>query len=98
MAEADVRVIALIAKQPPSMAGRRICTTPSSEPAPSHQNSTLLLWATATASCQESYGRAYAASIPGALKVMTPAGHCPHLDQPDEFARRVHAFTEGRSS
>ena len=60
---------------------------------------TLLLWGDRDRILSESYGRAYAAAIPGArFETMTPAGHFPHLDQPDEFARRVHAFTEGRSS
>jgi pimeloyl-ACP methyl ester carboxylesterase len=60
---------------------------------------TLLLWGDRDRILSESYGRAYAAAIPGArFETMTPAGHFPHIDQPDEFARRVHTFMEGRSS
>jgi pimeloyl-ACP methyl ester carboxylesterase len=60
---------------------------------------TLLLWGDSDRILSEPYGRAYAAAIPGArFEMMAKAGHFPHLDQPDDFARRVHAFTEGRSS
>jgi pimeloyl-ACP methyl ester carboxylesterase len=60
---------------------------------------TLLLWGDSDRILSEPYGRAYAAAIPGArFETMAKAGHFPHLDQPDEFARRVHAFMEGRSS
>lgn len=60
---------------------------------------TLLLWGDGDRILSEPYGRAYAAAIPGArFEMMAKAGHFPHLDQPDEFARRVHAFMEGRSS
>lgn len=60
---------------------------------------TLLLWGDRDRILSEPYGRAYAAAIPDArFEAMTQAGHFPHLDQPDEFARRVHAFMGGRSS
>jgi pimeloyl-ACP methyl ester carboxylesterase len=60
---------------------------------------TLLLWGDSDRILSEPYGRGYAAAIPGArFETMTKAGHFPHLEQPDEFARRVHAFMEGRSS
>jgi pimeloyl-ACP methyl ester carboxylesterase len=60
---------------------------------------TLLLWGDSDRILSEPYGRAYAAAIPDArFEMMAKAGHLPHLDQPDEFARRVHTFMEGRSS
>lgn len=58
---------------------------------------TLILWGSADRIVSEPYGRAYAAAIPGArFEVIDKAGHFPHLEQPDEFARRIHAFAEGR--
>ena len=60
---------------------------------------TLFLWGDSDRILSETYGRAYAGLIPGARFETVPnAGHFPHLDQPEEFARRVHAFMEGRSS
>ncbi len=60
---------------------------------------TLFLWGDSDRIVLESYGRAYAAAIPGArFETIAKAGHFPHLEQADEFARRVHAFMEGRSS
>ena len=44
----------------------------------------------------EAYGRAYCAAIPGArFELIERAGHFPHLEEPDEFARRVFCFAEG---
>lgn len=60
---------------------------------------TLLLWGDSDRILSEAYGRAYASAIPGAkFEIMAKAGHFAHLDQPDAFAQRVQAFTEGRSS
>jgi pimeloyl-ACP methyl ester carboxylesterase len=60
---------------------------------------TLLLWGDSDRILSEQYGRAFAGLIPGArFEILANAGHFPHLEQPDEFARRVHAFMEGRSS
>jgi pimeloyl-ACP methyl ester carboxylesterase len=60
---------------------------------------TLVVWGDSDRILSEPYGRAYAGMIPGARFEMVPtAGHFPHLDQPEEFARRIQAFTEGRSS
>jgi pimeloyl-ACP methyl ester carboxylesterase len=54
---------------------------------------TLFLWGTADCITSEPYGRAYAAAIPGArFETIAKAGHFPHIEQPDEFARRVVAF------
>jgi pimeloyl-ACP methyl ester carboxylesterase len=60
---------------------------------------TLFLWGDSDRILSEPYGRDYAGMIPGArFETVPKAGHFPHLDQPEEFARRVHAFMEGRSS
>jgi pimeloyl-ACP methyl ester carboxylesterase len=56
---------------------------------------TLFLWGTGDRILSESYGRAYCAAIPGArLETIEHAGHFPHVEQSDEFARRVFAFIE----
>ena len=57
---------------------------------------TLFLWGAADRIVSEQYGRAYSAAIPGArFETIANAGHFPHIEQPDEFARRVLAFAEG---
>jgi pimeloyl-ACP methyl ester carboxylesterase len=57
---------------------------------------TLLLWGTADRILSQPYGQAYGAAIPGArLQPIERAGHFPHLEQPDEFARRIFAFVDG---
>jgi pimeloyl-ACP methyl ester carboxylesterase len=57
---------------------------------------TLFLWGAADRIVSEQYGRAYCAAIPGArFETIANAGHFPHIEQPDEFARRVLAFAEG---
>jgi pimeloyl-ACP methyl ester carboxylesterase len=59
---------------------------------------TLFLWGAADRILSEGYGRAYCAAIPGArFERIERAGHYPHLEQPDEFARRVFAFIEGKA-
>jgi pimeloyl-ACP methyl ester carboxylesterase len=56
---------------------------------------TLFLWGTADRILSEKYGRGYCALIKGAkFETIERAGHFPHLEQPDEFASRVLAFTE----
>jgi pimeloyl-ACP methyl ester carboxylesterase len=56
---------------------------------------TLFLWGTADRILTEQYGRAYCAMIPDArFEAIERAGHFPHLEQPDEFARRALAFAE----
>ena len=46
----------------------------------------------------EDYGRAYCAAIPGArFETIARAGHYPHIEQPDAFARAVFAFTQGQA-
>ncbi len=60
---------------------------------------TLVLWGESDRIVTPDYGRAYAGLIPGArFELIAKAGHFPHLEQADEFARRIHAFMEGRSS
>ena len=57
----------------------------------------LVLWGMADRIAGESYGLAYAAAIPGAKFVpLRGAGHFPHREKPDEFARSVAAFAEGK--
>lgn len=57
---------------------------------------TLFLWGTADRILSETYGRAYCAAIPGArFETIAHAGHFPHIEQPEEFSRKIFAFTEG---
>jgi pimeloyl-ACP methyl ester carboxylesterase len=54
---------------------------------------TLVLWGSSDRIAREDYGRAFAAAIPDArFATITHAGRYPHLEQPEEFARRVFAF------
>jgi pimeloyl-ACP methyl ester carboxylesterase len=58
---------------------------------------TLFLWGAADRILTEDYGRAYCAAIPGArFETIARAGHYPHIEQPDAFARAVSAFTQGQ--
>ena len=59
---------------------------------------TLFLWGTADRILTEDYGRAYCAAIPGArFETIERAGHYPHIEQPDAFARAVFGFTQGQT-
>jgi pimeloyl-ACP methyl ester carboxylesterase len=59
---------------------------------------TLLLWGSDDRIVSQNYGRAYCAAIPGArFETIARAGHFPHMEQPEEFARKVFAFVEGKS-
>lgn len=54
---------------------------------------TLLLWGEQDRIVTPAYGDGWRASIPGAkLQVIPGAGHFPHWEQPDDFARRLIAF------
>ena len=54
---------------------------------------TLLLWGAQDRIVTPDYGRAYAAAIPGArFALIEQAGHFPHLEQPEDFARKVLSF------
>src|SRR5215216_2896833 len=56
---------------------------------------TLFLWGASDRILSESYGRAYAAAIPGArFEPIERAAHFPHLEQPEAFAQRVLAFAD----
>jgi pimeloyl-ACP methyl ester carboxylesterase len=56
---------------------------------------TLFLWGAADRILREEYGRAYCAAIPGArFETIERAGHFPHIEQPEEFARRVLDFAQ----
>jgi pimeloyl-ACP methyl ester carboxylesterase len=56
---------------------------------------TLLLWGANDRMVEEAYGRAYCALIPGArFEVIERAGHFPHQEQPQIFAKRVLAFMD----
>jgi len=60
---------------------------------------TLFLWGADDRIVNEAYGRAYCAAIPEAeFERIEGAGHFPHLEQPEVFARRVLAFAEARPS
>jgi pimeloyl-ACP methyl ester carboxylesterase len=53
---------------------------------------TLVVWGESDRLVSPEYGRAYAASIPGAeFRLIAAAGHYPYLEQPDAF---VQALTE----
>ena len=57
----------------------------------------LVLWGAADRIASEHYGRAYCAALPrGQFELIERAGHYPYLEQPAEFARRVHAFTKAQ--
>jgi pimeloyl-ACP methyl ester carboxylesterase len=56
---------------------------------------TLFLWGTADRILSEHYGRAYCAAITGAsFELIERAGHFPHIEQPQEFARRTLTFID----
>jgi pimeloyl-ACP methyl ester carboxylesterase len=55
----------------------------------------LLLWGERDRIVAPGYAQAWQAAIQGARCERIPdAGHFPHWEQPDEFARRVAAFTQ----
>jgi pimeloyl-ACP methyl ester carboxylesterase len=54
---------------------------------------TLVLWGESDRIVTPDYGSAYARLIPGArFETIAKAGHYPHLEQPDAFARAIEAF------
>jgi pimeloyl-ACP methyl ester carboxylesterase len=56
---------------------------------------TLVLWGAADRVAKADYGRSYAAAIPDArFETIEGAGHFPHLEQPQAFARAVSAFID----
>lgn len=59
---------------------------------------TLLLWGTADRILSQPYGHAYAAAIPGArFAPIERAGHFPHIEQPEAFARAILALLDGKA-
>jgi pimeloyl-ACP methyl ester carboxylesterase len=60
---------------------------------------TLFLWGSADRVLSEAYGRDYCAAIAGArFETIERAGHYPHIEQPDAFARAALAFIEGSAT
>jgi pimeloyl-ACP methyl ester carboxylesterase len=54
---------------------------------------TMVLWGANDRIVREDYGRAYCAAIPGArFERIENAGHFPHIEQPEVFAKRIFAF------
>ena len=59
----------------------------------------LVLWGAEDKIVAPAYGRAYAAALPNArFELIEKSGHFPHVEQPEEFARRTLAFIEGKSA
>ena len=60
---------------------------------------TLVLWGAEDKIVAPAYGNAYAAALPKAqFAVIERSGHFPHIEQTQEFARRVLDFIEGKSA
>jgi len=60
---------------------------------------TLILWGAEDQIVAPAYGKAYAAAISNAtFTTIDKSGHFPHVEQPQEFARRTLAFIEGKSA
>jgi pimeloyl-ACP methyl ester carboxylesterase len=54
---------------------------------------TLFLWGASDRIARPEYGRAYSRLIPGAqFELINEAGHYPHLERPEAFARRIADF------
>jgi pimeloyl-ACP methyl ester carboxylesterase len=59
---------------------------------------TLVVWGASDGIVSAAYGRAYAASIPGArFELIGEAGHYPYLERPAEFLDVVEPFLVGES-
>jgi len=59
---------------------------------------TLFLWGIADRILSKDYCPAYCAAIPGAqFETIAGAGHYPHIEAPDAFARAIFAFTQGKA-
>ena len=59
----------------------------------------LVLWGAEDKIVAPAYGRAYAAALPNArFALIERSGHFPHVEQPQEFARRTLDFIEGKSA
>lgn len=54
---------------------------------------TLVIWGENDGLTKASYGKAYASLIPGAkFQTIAQAGHFPHIEQPEAFARALNDF------
>ncbi len=54
---------------------------------------TLFVWGANDGVITPDYGKAYAALVPGAkFETVADAGHYPHIEQPDAFAKIVNPF------
>jgi pimeloyl-ACP methyl ester carboxylesterase len=54
---------------------------------------TLVLWGASDRIVSPDYGRAYSALIAGAqFDLIEDAGHYPHVERPDLFARKIVEF------
>jgi pimeloyl-ACP methyl ester carboxylesterase len=59
----------------------------------------LVLWGAEDKIVAPAYGKAYAAALPKAsFATIEKSGHFPHIEQPQEFARRTLDFIEGKSA
>jgi pimeloyl-ACP methyl ester carboxylesterase len=59
---------------------------------------TLVLWGAEDKIVAPAYGKAYAAALPNAsFATIDKSGHFPHVEQPQEFARRTLTFIEGKN-
>ena len=59
----------------------------------------LVLWGAEDKIVAPAYGKAYAAALPNAkFETIDKAGHFPHVEQVQEFARRTLAFIEGKNA
>ena len=60
---------------------------------------TLFLWGMSDRILTEKYGRGYCSLIEGArFEPIEKAGHFPHIEQPQEFARRALGFANESSA
>jgi len=56
---------------------------------------TLFLWGTKDRIVTPDYGRAYSTLVPGArFELVEAAGHLPHVEQPDVFAKKILGFVD----
>ncbi len=54
---------------------------------------TLFLWGASDRIASPEYGRAYSRLVPGSqFDLIDDAGHYPHLERPEIFARRIADF------
>ena len=60
---------------------------------------TLVLWGDSDRMFDPEYGRAYAASIPGAdFTLLTDTGHVPQIETPEQLLDPIWDFANAQSS